>query len=199
MEPHDLDFLYPVWSHACIWKPDKEGLFVVHISDQHTEAGAAPFHAIHHITLNREGKEAWLLCTGRNTVGSIVETLQKEYPVGSQLIQDDVTSMIQSLSQDGFLVLHETPTVVDLDLEGTAFPWRSDDAIANVVEDNFVIMNMLTSEAFSFERDVETLWNICDGHHAVHDLLSAAASTADVEYLIKFLLKLGLIEMRPAE
>lgn len=196
MEPTPDTDVYPRWSDACIWKSDGESLIIVRISEEHTEEGAAPFHAVRRITLNREGRDTWLLCTGERTAESIIRIVQGDYQGDLQLIQRDVLDMLRKLADEGFLVLESALHPATRSLDGNVYPRRSDDAIANTVENSFIIMNMLTSEAHSFEKSVEHLWNLCDGAHTVNDILSFAADADEVLFMLHFLVRLGLIELK---
>lgn len=191
--------LYPRWSDSCIWRPQNDGLFVVRITEragEQTEQSDAVFHTVEHIILNREGKETWMLCTGEHTVDTIVKTLQEEYEEDEQAIQKDVVEMIARTAEKNYISLEQSPRKADRGMDGNAYPKRKDDVVANAVEDNFVIMNMKTSEIHSFDQPIENLWDICDGTHTVGEILSTAANTDETQFLLEFLLKLDLLELK---
>ena len=193
----DIDFsLYPRWNDSCIWRTQDEGLLIFKIEQQSTQGDSEEFTDIRHIVLNREGKDAWMLCTGVHTGEEIVNMLKKEYEGDEKSIQKDVTEMIATLLEEGYLLLEDSPHPARHDLDEKAYPKRSDDAIANVVEDNFVIMSMKTSHVYSFDKNVEYLWDICDGIHTVGEILSTAANTDETLFLLNFLIRLGFLELK---
>lgn len=200
MTDNSIDLsLYPRWSDSCIWRLQNDGLFVVRITEragEQTEQSDAVFHTVEHIILNREGKETWMLCTGEHTVDTIVKTTQEEYEGDEQVIQKDIVEMIARIAEENYISLEQSPRKAIRGLDENAYPKRKDDVVANTVEDNFVIMNMKTSEVHSFDQRVENLWDICDGTHTVGEILSAAANTDETQFLLEFLIRLGLLELK---
>lgn len=196
MKSTDIDLsMYPRWNDACIWKRTEDGLIIFQITEQPGGAQTAPSHTVCNITLNREGRDAWSLCTGEHTVASIVDTLQKEYLGDPSFIQRDITEMIARLAEENYLLLEKSPHPADRNLDEKAFLKRSDHVIANVVEDHFIVMNLLSSEVHSFDRGVEYIWNICDSTHTAGDILAAAANKEETQFLLHFLVRLGMIEL----
>jgi len=195
-ENADLNSLfYPRWSDSCIWKPQEQGLFILRISQEYPEGeSSSPSHVMNHIVLNEEGKDTWMLCTGENTVEEVVTTLQERYEGEFQAIFSDVAEMISLLLKENFLTLEESPCPVSPPLDESVHIKRSDTIIAQVIEDNFVVMNMNTSEVHSFEKDTSTLWELCDGTHTVGDIMSQAANPEDTLFLLNFLVRLGMVE-----
>lgn len=192
----DIDlFSYPRWNDSCIWRPQDELLLVFRISETVTE-NAEVWHDITRIVLNTEGKDTWLLCTGEHTVNEIVDTLQKEYEGDYRTIQKDVLEMLATLVEKGYIIMEKSPCPATRDLDEDGYPVRSDDVITNTVEGNFVIMHMKTSEVHSFDQDMEQVWNLCDGTHTVGEILSAA-NTDDVAFMIHFLMRLGVLVLKP--
>lgn len=161
-----------------------------------TEDSAELRHDVSRIVLNTEGKDTWLLCTGEHTVNDIVDTLQKEYEGDYQTIQKDVLEMLATLVEKGYLIMEKSPCPATRDLDEDGYPVRSGDVITNTVEGNFVIMHMKTSEVHSFDQDMEQVWNLCDGTHTVGEILSAA-NTDEVTFMIHFLMRLGVLELKP--
>ena len=197
MRTQDIDpSLYLRWNDSCIWRPADDGIFILQINPQFTEQGSVGGHMVRHITLNREGKDTWMLCAGDKTVRDIIEILQEEYEGEKEVIQKDITTFITNLCEEKYVIVQESPDVVSRGPDNNAYPVRIDDAIANVVEDNFIIMNMKTSEVHSFDKHVETLWDICDGTRTVGDILSAAANRDEAAFLLDFLIRLGFLILR---
>ncbi len=198
MDDTGLDLsLFPRWDDSCIWRSVDSGILIFRITEQIAEEGPAEvFHAVQNIRLNREGKDTWTLCTGENTIETIVHTLQQSYEGDEKAIQNDVVTMVEKLHEEGYLLLEESPHPATRELDETATLTRNDDVISNVVEENFVIMNMKTSEVHSFGKHIEPLWDMCDSTHTVGDILSAAANTEETLFFLQFLVKLGLIKLK---
>jgi len=196
----DIDLsLYPRWNDSCVWRPADDGLIIFQISQITDEHGPAPHHTVQHIFLNREGYDTWMLCTGENTIRDIVKALQKEYEGDEQAIQTDVVNMVAKMREEEFLLLEQSPCRVDFSLDENAYPRRSDDIIANIIEDNFIVMKMTTSEVHSFNRNVEHLWNICDGTHTVGEILQNATNADEISFLLHFFIKLDFLELKDSK
>lgn len=187
---------YPRRSDSCIWKPQEQGLFILHINQEYPQGeSSSPSHVMNHIVLNEEGKDTWMLCTGENTVEEIVTTLLERYEGEFQAIFSDVAEMISLLLKEKYLTLEESPCPVNPPLDESVRLKRNDTIIAQVIEDNFVVMNMNTSEVHSFEKDISSLWELCDGTHTVDDIVSQAAHSEDTLFLLNFLVQLGMVEI----
>lgn len=182
--------LYPRWNDSCVWKPTDDGVIIVKI--QKSEQGPYSFQAL---KLNTEGKDTWMHCTGENTISDIIEILQAGYEGGRQDIQRDVVGMIMTLGKEGYLFLEQSSHRIEQPLNEKAYPRRNDDVIANVIEDKFVIMDMKTSEVYSLEKEIECLWDMCDGTRTVEDIISAAPNHVEAAFSLQLLAKVGLLEL----
>lgn len=142
-----------------------------------------------------EGRDAWIYCNGENTINNIINILQKIYKGNRKDIQNDFFKMIKTLSEEGYLSLEQSPNPARSQIDEKAYPKRNNDAIANIIEDNFIIMDMKTSEVYSFERELDYVWDMCDGSKTINDILSATTNTDDVMFLLQILTRIGLLEL----
>lgn len=188
-----LALLYPCRSRSCIWKPENDGLSIVHI----TEHGEPPrvVHTVQRLVVNREGKDTWMLCTGERTMKDITAILEKEYEGDAQTIQKDVITMITQMAEQSYISLEKSPLKAEYGLDKNICPKRKDDVIVNTVEDNFVLMNMVTSEVYSFHVVVKDVWDTCDGTRSVGEIVSAAVNPDETEFFLNFLVKIGFLQL----
>ena len=190
-DKNDIDLSqYPRWSDFCIWRPSDDGIYILRIGES---GERRTFQAVR---LNYEGKDTWMRCTGENTIGDIIRILKEDYEGDEKIIQEDVLKMVRDLQKGEYLILEQSPNPARRQLDDRGCPRRIDDVIANVVEDNFVIMNMKTSEVHSFDKNVEYLWNICDGSRTIGEIISAAADADDILFLLQLLIRIDLLELR---
>jgi len=103
--------------------------------------------------------------------------------------------LLQYLKGASFISLEKSPSKVEYGLNKIIYPKRKDDVITNTVEDTFVLMNMVTSEVYSFHVVVKTVWDTCDGTRSVGEIVSAAVNPDETEFFLNFLVKIGFLQL----
>lgn len=192
---------YPRWDDGCITQDlADEGLLVLKIRKLRIRGSVQ--YVSESISLNREGKDVWKLCDGKNTTEEIISKLHKEYIVNKAVLAGDVIKMIENLLNKGYLTLERKKKSVRQRIGLEGYPHYKNNLTWKTLDENFVVMSMKNGAFFTFPKEMERLWNLCDGNNSMKHILVKAkkmnslinglklARIKNIEEHILFILKL---------
>ena len=201
----DLEGIYIRWSEYCVWQSFGDVLAIV--GTLKPERGLIPTdEKPPGVRLNAVGKDIWELCDGLKTFNQIYEQLLEEYEGDPEKIRKDLETTVTTLHQKGLLTYEDQPKEYNtLTVPLTKYPFWDDNVLWNEVDGQVVIMNNKTGVSFDFEKELGTVWKLCDGTKTVEELfcalkeegiLSEDNPSTVFKLLLKQLLKLEMITMR---